>query len=619
MAHETFEDRGVAEFLNKNFVSIKVDREERPDIDTVYMKATTTLTGQGGWPMTLFLDSDARPFYAGTYFPPRPAHGRPSFGQLIEAIDSGWRDNRKEILDSATNIHSSLNAKNGTDLTQESEVITNQHLSRAVRELGRLFDPDNGGFGNAPKFPPSMILQFLLNEYDRVGNTTALSIAEKTLTSMARGGIYDQLGGGFARYSVDAKWVVPHFEKMLYDNALLLRVYMSWWKLTGSPLAQRVVSETAEFLLRELRTPEGGFASAIDADSEGAEGVFYIWNPAAIHDLLGSEDGDFACALLNVTPVGTFEDGYSTLQLQSDPDDNLRWMRIKRSLYEARNLRPHPHLDDKIVASWNGLAISALSEAGMLFKEPIWIAAAEASASMLIDIHLGHHGSYRINRTSRNGIPGSNWGVLDDYANMAEGLLSLIQVTGNQYWFEIAGNLLEIATTNFSNDSQGFFYTDVNAPSLIQRPTNTYDNAEPSASFALAKALVTHSALSGESEYRDLAEASLAKVLDLDRISPMGLGWGLVAAQSLLSGPVQVAVVGTSDDGARNELLDAAWKLSASNSVIAFGESETGSAIGLMKNRTMLSSKPTAYLCRQFVCDQPTTELEIFKEQLRVR
>ncbi len=613
MAHESFEDPSVAEFLNNNFVSIKVDREERPDIDTVYMNVTTSLIGRGGWPMSVFLDGDARPFYAGTYFPPKPAHGMPSFRQLTENIKDAWHNNRAELQNSAQQIISSLNMKSSA--IAGNQAPTPGDLSGAVKTLGRFFDSEHGGFGGAPKFPPSMVLEFLLNEYARVGDLQALSMAETTLTAMARGGIYDQLGGGFARYSVDAHWVVPHFEKMLYDNALLLRVYAHWWRLTGSAIAERIVHESAEFMLRELCTAEGGFASAIDADSEGTEGAFYRWNRESIYELLGTEDGAWTCDLLNVTPSGTFEHGFSTLQLLSDPDELSRWMRIRRLLFIDRDSRPRPEVDDKIVASWNGLAIAALAEAGMIFSQPDWIASAEAAAELLVKVHMGRHGDNRINRTSRNGTVGSNWGVLDDYANVAEGFLALYQVTGRQHWFDQASNLLQVACENFSDESNGFFYTDALAPALVQRPKNIYDNAEPSGVFALAKALITHSALTGDSEYRKRAESALTIVSEMVGTSPMGVGWGLVASQALLSGPVQIAIIG-SDSQQLDQFVRAAWRSNKPGTVIAVGKPNKETTVKLLNERPMIGDGPTIYLCRDFACELPTNDLAIFQGQL---
>lgn len=613
MAHESFEDEELARFLNENFVSIKVDREERPDLDTIYMDVTVALTGRGGWPMSVFLGHDGKPFYAGTYFPPRPAHGMPSFIQLLEAIRSAWHTNREEILKSGENIVATLDAR--SDQGGSGTLPSSNDLTGAVNTLARFFDNANGGFGSAPKFPPSMTLEFLLNEHARSGDEKALSMATQTLTAMARGGIYDQLGGGFARYSVDAKWVVPHFEKMLYDNALLLRVYAHWWRLTGSELARRIVHETAGFMIRELRTAEGGFASALDADSEGTEGAFYLWEPGLLRGLLGETDEAWATKLLNVTQAGTFEHGLSTLQLLTDPDDQERWDQIKEVLFDSRNSRPRPHLDDKIVAAWNGLAIAALAECGALFNNAEWITAAESAAELLVNVHVGHHGAERLNRTSRNGTPGSNWGVLDDYGSVAEGFLALYQVTGNERWFAQAGKFLDTAVAHFSDGTGGFFYTDDAAPQLVQRPKVIHDNAEPSGWFATAKALITYAALTGSSAHRSIAEAALAPVAKMAATSPTGAGWGLVAVQALLSGPVQIAIIGA-NDGRRDDFARAAWQSAKPGTVIALGAAGTESPVELLRARPAIANRTTAYICQGFVCQQPTNDLAEFQEQL---
>jgi uncharacterized protein YyaL (SSP411 family) len=346
------------------------------------------------------------------------------------------------------------------------------------------------------------------------------------------------------------------------------------------------------------------------------EGAFYVWTPEAINTLLGDEDGAWACNLLHVTPSGTFEEGLSTLQLLADPDDQDRWIHIRRALFMARELRPRPQLDDKIVASWNGLAIAALAEAGMLFGQSAWIAAAESAAELLVDVHLGHHGANQLNRTSRNGVAGSNWGVLDDYANVAEGLLALYQVTANERWFDLASNLLDLATKNFADGSNGYFYTDAAAPGLVQRPKSIFDNAEPSGWFALAKVLITHSALTGSTEYRALAESALAPVRKMADTSPMSIGWGLVAAQSLLCGPEQAVIIGTDTDERRDQFVREAWKSSKPGSVIVFGGPNAKTSVPLLWDRPMLGDGPTAYLCREFICEQPTNDQTAFQEQL---
>jgi uncharacterized protein YyaL (SSP411 family) len=331
--------------------------------------------------------------------------------------------------------------------------------------------------------------------------------------------------------------------------------------------------------------------------------------------LLGVEDGVWTCDLLNVTSSGTFEHGFSTLQLLSDPDDLSRWMRIRRLLFIDRELRPRPQVDDKIVASWNGLAIAALAEAGMIFGQQYWVAAAEAAAELLVNVHMGHHVDNRINRTSRNGTVGSNWGVLDDYANVAEGFLALYQVTGRQHWFDLASNVLQVAIENFVDESNGFFYTDALAPGLVQRPKNNHDNAEPSGVFALAKALITHSALTGDSEYRKCAESALATVSEMAGTSPTSVGWGLVASQALLCGPVQIAIIGP-DSQQRDQFVSAAWHSSKPGTVIAVGKPNEETSVNLLNDRPMIGGGPTIYLCREFVCELPTNDLAIFRGQL---
>ena len=611
MAHESFEDENVAKFLNENFISIKVDREERPDIDAVYMDATIALTGQGGWPMTLFLDQEGRPFYAGTYFPPRPGHGLPSFMQLLLSIRDAWVERRGDILDSAIRIVDSLQ----TDSLPSVSLPCSEDLEIAVQVIRRDFDSAYGGFGGAPKFPPSMLLEFLLREYARSGSSDALLMAEKTLTAMARGGLYDQLGGGFARYSVDNKWVVPHFEKMLYDNALLLRVYAHWWRLTGSKLAGRVVRETADFMLRELRTNEGGYASSLDADSEGAEGTYYVWSLEMLLNVLGEVDGRWAGELLSVGQDGTFESGLSTLQLLDDPLDLERWARIKELLFTARKLRPRPNRDDKVVASWNGLAIAALAEAGVLFDEPAWISAAENAAEVIATVHATN-AKTRLMRTSRDGVVGMSWGTLDDYANVAEGFLALYQASQSEKWIVLAGQFLDVILLHFDDNEGGFFDSADDAPALVRRPKSLSDGAEPVGWLATTNALVTYAAITGENGYRMRAENALAKITPLISRAPRAIGWGLVAASALINGPVQVAIIGEVSEGTET-LWHLAWESCAPGAVIVRSSPTNQSIIGLLQNRPMLNNLPTAYVCRGFICDLPTNDLLKLAQQLR--
>jgi uncharacterized protein YyaL (SSP411 family) len=605
MAHESFEDAATAEYLNANFVSIKVDREERPDIDSIYMEATVAMTGHGGWPMSVFLDHDGRPFYTGTYFPPTPRHQMSSFPQVLQAITDAWNERRDEIEAAGQRIIEALSRRHLAESAEHPPTLAD--MDAAVSVLMQDFDPNFGGFGGAPKFPPSMVLEFLIRYTTLPGAAyvpQALDMTERTLEAMARGGMYDQLGGGFARYSVDDRWVVPHFEKMLYDNALLLRVYVHFWRLTGSPMAERVVRETAEFLVRDMTTVQGGFASALDADSEGVEGKFYAWTPEQLVEVLGAEDGTWAAELFHVTADGTFEHGASTLQLLRDPDDWHRLASIRGRLFDAREARIHPGRDDKVVASWNGLAIAALAEAGRLLGEPAWIEAAIAAADLLITVHLGAQDDDRLCRTSKDGIGGNNLGVLDDYGSLAEGLLVLAQVTGEIEWLLFAGMLLDIGLQHFTDGSGGFFDTADDAPELVRRPKDPADNAEPSGWFSVANALVTYAALTGSSEHRAAAERALGIVTTLVERAPRAVGWGLVAASALHVGPLEVAVVGDSENAAR-PLVDVAFSSNSPGTVVAWGSGDD--VPPLLRDRTTIGGLATAYVCRGFVCDAPVT------------
>ncbi|MEU7686967.1 thioredoxin domain-containing protein, partial [Streptomyces spectabilis] len=475
MAHESFEDGATAALMNENFVNVKVDREERPDVDAVYMEAVQAATGQGGWPMTVFLTPDAEPFYFGTYFPPGPRHGMPSFPQVLDGVRRAWQDRREEVTEVASKIVKDLAERQlalGDDRRPDEE-----DLAKALLGLTRDYDERCGGFGGAPKFPPSMVIEFLLRHYARTGAEGALQMAADTCERMARGGIYDQLGGGFARYSVDREWVVPHFEKMLYDNALLCRAYAHLWRATGSELARRVALETADFMVRELRTNEGGFASALDADSADAtgrhvEGAYYVWTPEQLREVLGDADAELAAAYFGVTDEGTFEEGASVLQLpQRDGAvaDADRVASVRERLLAARALRPAPGRDDKVVAAWNGLAVAALAETGAYFDRPDLVAAAVGAGDLLVRLHMDDRA--RLARTSKDGRAGANAGVLEDYADVAEGFLALAAVTGEGVWLDFAGLLLDHVLVQFTDEETGALYdTAADAEPLIRRP-----------------------------------------------------------------------------------------------------------------------------------------------------
>ncbi len=618
MAHESFEDTATAEQLNAGYVAIKVDREERPDIDAVYMAATQAMTGQGGWPMTCFLTPAGEPFHCGTYYPPAPRQGMPSFRQLLDAVSRAWREDGERVRGAAGQIAGRL--ADSTAASLPPETVDAATLDEAVAGLREVFDGQTGGFGGAPKFPPSMVLEFLLRHHERTGSASALRMTAFTCERMARGGMYDQLAGGFARYSVDAGWVVPHFEKMLYDNALLLRVYAHLARVTGSPLALRVADETAEFLLRDLRTPEGGFASALDADTDGVEGKTYAWTPAQLDEVLGPDDGAWAARMFSVTVAGTFEHGASTLQLLADPDDPARWARVRAALLAARNERPQPARDDKVITAWNGLAIVALAEGGAALGRPEWVAAAANAAELLLTRHVVDG---RLRRSSRGGGVGTAAGVLEDHAALADGLLALHQATGAARWLEAATTLLDTTMAHFAQD-EVFFDTADDAEALLHRPREVTDNATPCGSSALASALITASVLTEDGltenggRYRSAAEVALRGVGTIARRHPRFAGHWLTAAEAQVSGPLQVAIAGQRGDGQGEELLARARRDAPGGTVIVSGEPDTP-GVPLLAQRPLVDGAAAAYVCRGFVCDRPVTTSDALAAAVRLR
>ncbi|MCX5171180.1 thioredoxin domain-containing protein [Streptomyces antibioticus] len=624
MAHESFEDQETADVLNAGFVAVKVDREERPDVDAVYMEAVQAATGQGGWPMTVFLTPDAEPFYFGTYFPPAPRHGMPSFRQVLEGVRQAWDGRRDEVAEVAGKIVRDLS---GREISYgDGSPPGEQQQAQALLGLTREYDAQRGGFGGAPKFPPSMVIEFLLRHHARTGAEGALQMARDTCERMARGGIYDQLGGGFARYSVDRDWIVPHFEKMLYDNALLCRVYAHLWRATGSELARRVALETADFMVRELRTSEGGFASALDADSDDGsedgsgrhvEGAYYVWTPGQLAEALGEDDARTAAEYFGVTEKGTFEEGASVLQLpqQDGVFDAEKVAGIRARLLERRAERPAPGRDDKVVAAWNGLAIAALAETGACFDRPDLVEAAVGAADLLVRLHLDDQA--RLFRTSKDGRAGTHAGVLEDYGDVAEGFLALASVTGEGVWLEFAGLLLDHVLARFTDPESGALYdTAADAERLIRRPQDPTDNAAPSGWTAAAAALLSYAAHTGSEPHRTAAEKALGVVAALGPRVPRFVGWGLAAAEALLDGPREVAVVAEGfEDPAARELLRTALLGTAPGAVVAYGATDSDE-FPLLAGRSLRDGEPTAYVCRNFTCDAPTTDPERLRTAL---
>ena len=594
MAHESFESQDVADVLNEHFVAVKVDREERPDIDAIYMSATTAMTGHGGWPMTCLLTPNGDPFFAGTYFP------REQFLRLLDAAIAAWHERRDEVTAAGSRIVSAL--RNVTERSTPATLEADQ-LSAAAATLAEQFDAQHAGFGTAPKFPPSMVLEFLLRHHARTGDQTALAMVATTCDAMARGGMYDQLGGGFARYSVDARWIVPHFEKMLYDNAQLLRGYLHLYRASGDALAVRVVRETADFLLRDLRTQNAGFASSLDADTDGAEGLTYAWAPHQLAEVLGTDDGGRAAEFFQVTEIGTFEHGSSTLQRPTEPDDENWFSDIRDRLFQARMQRPQPARDDKVIAGWNGLAIAALAEAGALLPEQRYIDAAEACAAFLLDAHLVEG---RLRRASRDGQPGAAQGVAEDYGNLAEGLLALHQATGSARWLAAAGGLLDTTLQHFRAPDGGFYDTADDAEQLFLRPRDQSDNAAPAGQSALAGALLSYSALTGSTLHREAAVQALEVAGQLAVSEPRFAGWTLAVAEAAVAGPLQVAVVG---DGPVADTMAGIARASTSPGLVLVHGLPDAPGIPLLADRPIeQGAEAAAYVCRGFVCDRPVID-----------
>ncbi len=568
MEHESFEDAETAALMNEHFVSVKVDREERPDIDAVYMDAVVALTGHGGWPMTVFLTPDGEPFFGGTYFPPAPRHGLPSFREVLEAVAQAYRERRGEVAQSARQLVAAV--RDSAELEPSNEPLTDSVLGDAARNLQRIFDPQWGGFGGAPKFPPASTLEFLLRRGE-------LDPATRTLDAMAAGGMYDLVGGGFHRYSVDERWLVPHFEKMLYDNALLVPAYLHAWVLTGEERYRRVAEESCEYLLRDLALPGGGFASSQDADTDGVEGLTYTWTAAE----------GVPAELLE-----PFEHGRSIIRGQLDPA-------LRSRLLEERSQRPQPARDDKAIAAWNGLALAALAEAGRRLSSEELLRAAAQLGDFLLGELSGPDG--RLFRTWRNGrasIPG----YLEDYADVAHGLIELHVATGDLRWLEEANRLARLAVELFADETRGGFYmTAHDAEQLVARKKDLDDNPVPSGNSMLAHVLLRLARIYGDDELERHAVGVLRLMhTALGRV-PSAFGWALCALDLYLSPPRELAIIGTPDD----ELARVALAPFEPNAVVAFGPSEE---VPLLVGKARVDGKPTLYVCERFACQAPVTD-----------
>jgi uncharacterized protein YyaL (SSP411 family) len=595
MAHESFEDDEVAAVMNADFVCIKVDREERPDIDSVYMNATVALTGQGGWPMTCFLTPDGRPFFCGTYYP------KPNFLQLLAAVSDTWRNRRGEVERASDQIIGELRSM-ASGLPGGGPEVQSALCDHAVAAVLDDEDTVRGGFGGAPKFPPAALLEALLRSHERTGEPAPLAAVERTAAAMARGGIYDQLAGGFARYSVDDSWVVPHFEKMLYDNALLLRAYAHLARRTGNPLARKVTRETARFMIDELGV-DGMFVSSLDADAAGVEGLTYAWTPGQLTEVLGADDGSWAASLFGVTEAGTFEHGSSVLQLPADPDDPGRFDRVRTALLAARSIRPQPGRDDKVITAWNGWAITALAEASVALDEPEFLDAAMRCARVLLGLHIADG---RLRRASLGGRVGDSAAILEDHATLATALLTLHQITGESAWLDAATGLLDTALEHFADPERPgrWFDTADDAERLLVRPADPLDGATPSGASSIAEALLTAAHLvpaPRADRYATAAAESLATATPVLTKLPRSGGHWLAVAEAAVRGPIQIAVATDDSDSA---LLRAARELAPGGAVVVGGAVNSSE---LLIDRDRIDGADAAYVCRGRVCDLPVT------------
>lgn len=605
MAHESFENVEIAEFLNQNFVNIKVDREEHPEVDSIYMQATVAMTGHGGWPMSVFLDHERQPFYAGTYFPAVSREGHLSFPQLLTAILDTWKTRRVELNEAASRISNYLVESNLP--ASVDDIFNEQTAENAALKLARQFDPINHGFGASPKFPPAMALEFLLRNFARVNNKDVLELVEFTCYSMTRGGMYDQLLGGFARYSVDESWTIPHFEKMLYDNALLIGVYSHLYRVKPNDYFKRIVSETIYWLEQEMITPEGAFAAAMDADSEGEEGTYYCWSQAQIHEILNDADANWAFEQFNITTGGTFERGLSVLQRRREPDDLTRYQRVKAQLLAVREKRIKPMRDEKIIVSWNSWMISNLFEAAQIFDQKDWRLLAQNALDFLLANHLKEENLYRISKDGKtNQIPG----LLEDWASLSTACFKAHAATGEIKYLKQGRFLIEQILQRFEKDGN-LFDTENSETVFVTRPRETTDNAYPASIALAAEALLNAGALFNNSDWREMARRLIAEQLPKIQSAPRFAAHFLCQLEAFLDGPLEIALVGKVESEAHKLI----WQSPRAGWVLSVGES---GATELLENRSQIDQNETVYICQSFVCQTPISDLTLLKKALKI-
>ena len=625
MEHESFENEAIASLMNEHFVNIKVDREERPDLDQIYMSAVQMMTHHGGWPMTVFLTPEGLPFYAGTYFPPEDRYNMPGFPRVLVSVAEAYRERPEDVKETAASVLSEL--KRAAASLESSELLTTELLDTAYRGMIKSYDSTNGGFGGAPKFPPAMSLEFLLHTYHRTANLQALEIVEHTCRKMAQGGIYDHLGGGFHRYATDARWLVPHFEKMLYDNALLSSIYLHYYQVSHDPAARTVAEGILDYVVREMRHPAGGFYSTQDADSEGVEGKFFVWSKSEIAELLGEREAALLLAYYNVTDAGNFE-GENILNITQDlpavaasaqvTEEQLTkaLARSREILFAAREKRVKPARDEKILTAWNGLMLAGFAEAAAILKRPDYLEVAKKNAQFLLE---NLRGDRLLLRTYKDGHAKLN-AYLEDYAFFISGLVTLFETSGELQWLEEAVSLTTIMIEEFWDDEDGgFFYTGRSHEDLIVRSKDFFDNATPSGNSVAAEVLLRIGLLTDKVDYQRRAGTILRLMASSVQRYPSGFGRLLCTLDFYVGAPKEIALVGDLDQPETQSLLDEIWSRYLPNKVVAPASSSNtraGELIPLVRERPQIDGKATAYLCEHFVCKTPTTDPKELASQL---
>ena len=617
LAHESFEKEETAALMNARFVNIKVDREERPDLDAIYMDAVQAMTGSGGWPMSVFLTPEGQPFYGGTYYPPAPRHGLPSFQQILIAVSDAYANKRADIEGQAERLTAAL-ARSGSIVGSGGD-LSPQILAEATGKLQQYFDDQYGGFGSQPKFPQPMTLDFAMSQYARTGDPEILSMAETTLEKMAEGGIYDQLGGGFHRYSVDRIWLVPHFEKMLYDNAQLLRSNLNIWKISGREIFRRVVNETTDYVLREMTSPEGGFYTAQDADSEGEEGKFFVWTSAEIEQILGKGDAAIFGQVYGVTARGNFE-GHTILNIVRPLEQvaksaglavaelEKRLAGMRRKLFVEREKRIKPGRDEKILAEWNGLMIHALAEIGVALDRPDALAAAQDAANFVLAKMSQADG--KLYRTYKDGQAKLN-AYLEDYAAFVRGLIALYESTFDLRWLAEASRLTRLFLEQFGDsDAGGLFQTGADHERLVVRRKDFIDNAIPSGNSLAAESLLRLAKLTGNEGYRHEASRIFLPMASAMAQQPTGFGRLLGSLDDFLHPSQEVAIVGDPEDPATQALLAVVRRRYLPHTVVALKRPGAENPLPLLEGRGLVNGKPAAYVCENFACKLPVTDVD---------